>query len=232
MIVEQSALEQQVVARRINRGDAQHIAHRAIGGRAAPLAEDIFTPRKTDDGIYCEKIWRVIQSFDQTQLVLQTGCYFIRHVAFIAPGYTLPGEFFQRLLRREAGDHRLFRILVAQLCKREAAALGDFGGARQRLRIPAEQPVHFLGRLEITVGMALAPKPCIVNRAAMPDTGHNILHDALFRRMEQHVIRDDSFYPRLCSHIRQLEQPQLIVGPAPQGERQIGAIGKSLTQAA
>ena len=34
------AVEQQLVLRRVDRGDAEAIAHRRIGGRAAPLAQD------------------------------------------------------------------------------------------------------------------------------------------------------------------------------------------------
>ena len=35
------ALEQQVDARRVDRGDAQDVADGRVGGRAAPLAEDV-----------------------------------------------------------------------------------------------------------------------------------------------------------------------------------------------
>jgi hypothetical protein len=39
------ALEQQVVALGIDAGDAQHVADRRIGGRAAALAQDVLAAR-------------------------------------------------------------------------------------------------------------------------------------------------------------------------------------------
>ena len=79
------------------------------------------------------------------------------------------------------GIVRFFGILIGQLVEREAAALGDLDRARQRLRIAAEQPRHFLGRLEVAVGMALAAEAGVVDRAVVPDAGDDILQDAARR---------------------------------------------------
>ena len=45
-LLRDEALEQQVVALGIDGGDAQHVADRRIGGRAAPLAEDVLAARE------------------------------------------------------------------------------------------------------------------------------------------------------------------------------------------
>ena len=47
------ALEQQVVALGIDGGDAQDVADRGIGGRAAALAEDVLAAGEADDGVTC-----------------------------------------------------------------------------------------------------------------------------------------------------------------------------------
>ena len=59
-LLRDKALEQQVVAFRINRGDAKHIAYRAIGGRTSPLAENVLAAGETHDGIHRQKIRRVV----------------------------------------------------------------------------------------------------------------------------------------------------------------------------
>ena len=53
--------EQQIVFRRIDGGDAEHVADRRIGGGAAPLAQDPLLAREVDDVVDGEKIGRVIE---------------------------------------------------------------------------------------------------------------------------------------------------------------------------
>ena len=64
------ALEQDVDARRIDRGDAEAIADDRIGGRAAPLAQDAAPPRKPHDVVDGQEIAGVVEPLDQLQLVL------------------------------------------------------------------------------------------------------------------------------------------------------------------
>ena len=63
------ALEQQPAAHRIDRGDAQAVAHRRIGRRAAALAEDVLRARVAHDVVDGEKIGRVVARRDQGELV-------------------------------------------------------------------------------------------------------------------------------------------------------------------
>ena len=55
------ALEQKLVARRIDLGDAEAEAERGIGGRTAPLTEDSLGARKTHDVVHGEKVGRIVQ---------------------------------------------------------------------------------------------------------------------------------------------------------------------------
>ena len=48
-LLAQEALEQEVHPDRIDGGDAEAVAHRGVGGRAAPLAEDPLAPREAHD---------------------------------------------------------------------------------------------------------------------------------------------------------------------------------------
>jgi hypothetical protein len=70
--------------------------------------------------------------------MLQDGDDLVRHAFGIAISRAFPNQPLQRLLRRQAGDRGLLRILIGEFGKREPAALSDFERARQRLRIAAE----------------------------------------------------------------------------------------------
>ena len=63
------ALEQHIDARRIDRGDAEAIAHRRIGRRAAPLAQDAAAPGEADDVVHGQEIAGVFEPLDQFELV-------------------------------------------------------------------------------------------------------------------------------------------------------------------
>ena len=121
----------------------------------------------------------------------------VGHTLGIAPLRTLPGQPLQRLLRRQAGDRRLFRVLVDQLVEAEAAALGDLERPGERLRIAGEQPVHLRGGLEMPVAGALAPEAEVVDGAALADAGDDLLQDPPRRMVEEHVTGDDGAHPRV-----------------------------------
>ena len=63
------ALEQHVDAGGIDGGDAEAIAHRAVGGRAAPLAEDGALLREAHHVVDGEEVARVVELGDERQLL-------------------------------------------------------------------------------------------------------------------------------------------------------------------
>ena len=65
------ALEQQVAGRRVDRGDPEAVADRAVRRRAAPLAQDrrIEAARVSDDVVDGQEIAREIEPLDQRQLM-------------------------------------------------------------------------------------------------------------------------------------------------------------------
>ena len=63
------ALEQQVDLGGIDAGDAEAEAHRAVGGRAAALAQDGLAAGEAHDVVDGEEIARVVEPGDQRQLL-------------------------------------------------------------------------------------------------------------------------------------------------------------------
>jgi hypothetical protein len=94
------ALEQKVVALRIDRGDAEHVADGAVGGGAASLAENVLATGEADNRIHRQEIGRIAQRLDQTQFMLQDGDDLVRHAFGIAISRAFPNQSLQRLLRR------------------------------------------------------------------------------------------------------------------------------------
>ena len=142
-LLRDETLEQKIVALGIDRGDAEHIADGAVGGRAAALTENVLAAGKTDDRVHRQEIGRIAELLDEAQLMGEDRHHFIGHAFGIARGGTFKGQLFERLLRREAGHGALFWILIGKLVEREAAARGDFDCACQGLGIAAKEPRHF-----------------------------------------------------------------------------------------
>ena len=97
------ALEQQVVARRIDRGDAEHVADRRVGGRAAALAEDVLRAGEAHDRVHGQEVGRVVELLDQAELVAQDRRHLVGQALGVALRGALPGQRLQRLLRRQPG---------------------------------------------------------------------------------------------------------------------------------
>ena len=72
------ALEQQVVLRRVHRRDAEHVADRAVRGRAPALAEDAARAGERDDLVDGEEVGRVAEAFDQGEFVREAGADVVR----------------------------------------------------------------------------------------------------------------------------------------------------------
>ena len=82
--------EQQAGAGGIDRGDAEHVAHRRIGGGPAALAQDALRAGEPDDAVHREEIRRVFQLRDQIEFVMELLRDVVRHAVRIAPWRRLP----------------------------------------------------------------------------------------------------------------------------------------------
>ena len=75
-LLRHEALEQEVVAVGVDRGDAEHVADGGIGGAAAALAEDLLVPREPHDGIHGQEVGRVVELLDELELVASWAAAF------------------------------------------------------------------------------------------------------------------------------------------------------------
>ena len=120
------ALEQQVVAVGIDRGDAEHVADRRVGGRAAALAEDVLGAGEADDRVHRQEIGRVVELARSAPAHGAASLRTLSGQALrIAPLGAFPGQLLQRLLRRQRRDRRLVRILVGELVEEKRQRVGD-----------------------------------------------------------------------------------------------------------
>ena len=69
----------------IDRGDAEAVADRGVGRRAAPLAEDVLLARaKRDEVVDGQEVRRVVELGDERQLVLERAPDLVRDAVGIA----------------------------------------------------------------------------------------------------------------------------------------------------
>ena len=99
MLLRHKALEQQIVAVGIDRGDAKHIADGAVRRRTSALAQDVLRARETDDCVHRQEIRRVLKLRDQLQFVIERAPHLVRDAFGVTRGGAFPGQLFQRLLR-------------------------------------------------------------------------------------------------------------------------------------
>src|SRR5205823_949511 len=64
------SFEQQIHAHRIDGGDAERVAHRAVGRRAPALHEDVVAAAELDDVPHDEEVTGQVETADDLQLVL------------------------------------------------------------------------------------------------------------------------------------------------------------------
>ncbi len=119
------ALEQQLGANGVDRGNAEHIADRAIRRRAAPLAEDFAAARLGDDRMDRQEIGGVIELADQFELMLELRPDLAFDALGVALRRLLPRQALEFLLRRAASTADLVGILIAQFLEAEGAAVAN-----------------------------------------------------------------------------------------------------------
>ena len=122
------ALEQQGVLDRVDRGDSQTKAHRRIGRRAAPLAQDrrLATAREINHFFDGQKVLCEVLFADQGKFLAQRFGHFLRHPVRIVPRRPLPGQPFEIALRIESVGIAFTRVFIAQFLKAEAARIRQF----------------------------------------------------------------------------------------------------------
>src|SRR3546814_4279804 len=94
----------------------------------------------------------------------------------------LSHDMLQPALRLPAFGHRLMRIFIAQIVKREADAGEEAGGFGNRLRAVAEQAVHLGGWFQVAFGIGGQPSPRLRDAGLFTDAGEDVVQRTLGRR--------------------------------------------------
>ncbi len=225
------ALEQEVVSLGIDARDSEDVADGGVGGRPSALAEDVLAAREGDDRVHGQEVGGVVQGLDQPQFMAEDRLDLVRDALRIAPVRAAPGQGLQRRLRRQAGSLDLIGILVLQRLEGEAAAVGDFQGAGQGLRIFGEKAVHLLGWLQMPVGVALTAEAQLIDGAAVADAGDHVLQEPALGMVEQDVVGDDGQHTGLGGQVGEGVQTHGVARSPAQAKRQIHPTGEGRLQA-
>ena len=210
--------EQKLGLFRIDRGDAEAIAHGAVGRRAAALAENFFflPARVVHDVVHGEEIARVVELGDQGELIVEPLLHVGRNavgifVLRIALLRARPGEIFQMLLGGFAGRHRLVGIFVLELTEREAAGLGDLDRAGDRAGKAGEQPRHFRRAFQVPFRVDGKPQARFGHGAFLAHAGEHVGKRPALRHVIENVIHRNERRADLFAELGQQAEPARLV---------------------
>ncbi|MNQ46345.1 hypothetical protein D3C85_601580 [compost metagenome] len=224
----EEALEQHVHARRVDFGDAQDVAHRRVGRRAAALAEDALGAGELDDIVHSEEIALIAQLGDQPQLLLGLFAALRRDAPGPTPTHALLGQLAQPGGRRMACRHQLAGVLVTQLAEVEGAARSDAQRLGQQLRwVKLGQR---LARTQMPFAIGEQPLTGVGHRAVVADGGHAVLQGATTTGMHVHIAAGHHRYAQRGGQCLQTCQALRIVRATVQFHRQPQALAKKAAQ--
>ena len=183
----QEALEQQVHVHRVDGGDAQAVAHRRVGGRAAPLAQDLALAAEADDFVHGQEVAAVVEILDYLQLGAKLPRYGRRRAPAVALARPGEGEPAQPLRRGVAVRQPLRGIAVAHLAQREGAAGGDLVGGRHQLRAVGEQACERRRCLEAVLAVGAQQRARSGQGGAVADAGDHVLQRAPLAVVVEHL---------------------------------------------
>ena len=145
----EETLEEQIAGNRIDRRDAERVAHRRVRGRTAALSEHAQFARFARDIPHHEEVTREIHPRDDAQLVLELPFDFRGERPAVTLARTRIHERAQIgvMARFPFGDREI-RKLPGEFFEPKRAPLRDRDGILNRQRVRVEQARHLLGRLE------------------------------------------------------------------------------------
>ena len=177
----QEALEQQLHAHRVDGGDAEAVAHGAVGRRAAALHEDVLLPAEIDDVPDDQEVAGEIEPLDQIELAhhLRAGALVKRPVAVARADL---GDLAQeRRLGLAVGD-RIFREAITEVVHAELQPIGQFARGVHRGGAIREQPRHLRRRLEVALGVGGQAPAGSPQREVFANRGQHVEQRPLFGR--------------------------------------------------
>src|SRR5499427_332737 len=169
------ALEEQLHAHRIHRGDAQRVADRAIGGGAASLHQDVVMTAVLDQVPHDEEVAREVEAADELELVLDLmpGALRERSRAVADLGAPL-AQHAEKSDGSLAGRQRELGEAIAEVLEGEAQAQGELAAIGHRGRAIGKEPLHFLRRLEEPLAIAREEPARLLEGDAVTDAGERV----------------------------------------------------------
>ncbi len=137
------------------------------------------------------------------------------------PRRTLPGERFQMRLWRRPGRHRLVRIFIDEFIERKPASLHDGNRARHRLLVSTKETSHFLGPLEVSLGVCLQPVPGLVDGRMLAHAGQHVLQWPPVRRVIEYGVGRNERRAACGGHRRERSDPRPVIATVGMRRRQI-----------
>ena len=203
----QEALEQQVIAQRVQVGDGQRIGDQRPGPRPAPRTDrDALFLGPMDEIGHDQEIAGKAHLFDDAQFEIQAGGVFLGRdrmgddlQALGQTGMGLTAQFGHLVIGEFGQDRRV-------LGHRKGAAAGDFDGIVDRLGQVGEQDGHLLGRFEVMLGRQAAAGVGLVDIGLFRDADQSVMRLVHRRLGEIDVVRR---HQRQVPRIGQIDQPAL-----------------------
>ena len=172
----EKALEEQLHADGIHGGDAERVAHRAVGRRAPPLHQDVLPAAILHEVPYDEEVAGEVEAGDEIQLardLLPRALGELR-VPLIAHAPAGLGEVAQVADGRLAGRQRIVGEAIAEVLEGEGETDGELPGIGHRLRTVGEEPLHVARTTEIALAVVGEEPPRAVQRGVVADAGERV----------------------------------------------------------
>ena len=206
----EEALEEQVVADRVDVGDLEAVRDEAAGGGAAARADADAVPlREADEVGDDEEVVGEAHLADRLQLELEPFAQLGRDLVVAAPEALL-AELDEVVERVAAVGHREVRQQDAAELDLDVAALGDLERAPERLFLPGEVAEHLLLRLEVEVVGVELPVVRVLERVARLDAEERLVCARVFVPEVVHVAGDDGRQAALLGELREQRVDALL----------------------
>src|SRR3989454_481095 len=173
----EEALEEQVHLHRIDGGDPERVADRAVGRRAAPLHEHVLAPAEQDDVVDDEEVPGESEPGDERQLPLELrdrpGPARATRAA-VAPARAVHGPMPQLAVQRLRVQELRLGELIAEIVERVGAAVGDLARQAHRFRQIAESGGDLARRAHVPLGVAREAPARFVQRGLQADASERV----------------------------------------------------------
>ncbi len=175
----QEALEEQVHPHRIDGGDAQAVADRAVGGRAAALDQDALAPAEVHDVPDDQEVAGELELADERELALDLTARLLVVGPIAVAGPLLRLRLQERELRLPRRDG-IVREAVAEILERELEALGQGLVVTEQRGWSAKSAAIARGAFRCRSALSASRRPAVWS----------------FRFSRMHVITSKSARPR------------------------------------